>query len=609
MRRNLQEALRCIVFLASLLALSAAGGIAHQGIDADATRALLSAERIRAHVQFLAADELEGREAGTEGAEKAARYIASAFRAYGMKPVGDGGTFEQRFPFVARVVPKSTSRLQMRVKGKVRTYTFGRDFVPMVFSGQGEVEGEVVFVGYGISAPELGYDEYAGVEVTGRIVLVRDGGPEPEDPHGRFGDHRTPQRKILAARERGARGVLFIATEQRAENDRLAALRYDPMFGDAGIPVLVLGRAAAAEILQAAGEDLSRRERMSAPPSFPLGGVRLTVRTDMRREVRQTANVVGLLEGSDPSLKDEVIVIGAHYDHLGRGGENSLAPHRAGEVHNGADDNASGVAGLLELARALAETRATLRRSILMIAFSAEEIGLLGSNYYVKHPLVPLERTIAMLNFDMIGRLRSGGVIISGVGTSPFWKPALEQANESVRLNLRLRPDGIGPSDHTSFYLKDIPVLHFFTGSHEDYHKPSDDAEKIHVEGIVRIVTLAYELVRQLDRQPERPAFVRVKEERQQSLVSGFRVYIGTIPDYAESTEGVKIAGIRPGSPAERVGLRVGDVILRVGPREIRNIYDYTYALQELKAGQEVDFLILRQGQQLLLKVIPERRL
>jgi len=574
--------------------------------------AAITAEEIRAHVRFLASDELEGREAGTEGAERAARYIASAFRAYGLKPIGDGGTFEQRFSFVARVVPGPMNRLWLRTEAGERAFAFGRDFVPLALSSSGAVEGEGVFVGYGISAPELGRDDYAGGEVGGRIVFVLDGSPDGQDPHGRFREYRAPQRKIATAREKGARAVLFIAAEEKAEDDPLAALRYDPMFGEAGFPVLVLGRAAASEILKAAGKDLAELERAlttaAAPRPVALSGARLALYADVKKEMRQTANVVGLLEGSDPALKDEIILVGAHYDHLGRGGAHSLAPHQVGEVHNGADDNASGVAGMLELAQALAADRASLRRSILFIAFSAEEMGLLGSNHYVKHPLLPLERTIAMLNFDMIGRLRESGLIVYGVGTSPFWPMALERANESVRLNLRVREDGVGPSDHTSFYLRDIPVLHFFTGVHEDYHKPSDDAERINAEGAQQIISLAYAVVRELDRQPTRPAFVRAREERREAVASGFRVYIGTIPDYAESTEGVKVAGVRPGSPAEQAGVRPGDIILRVGRREIRNVYDYTYALQELKEGEEVEFVILRGGERLSLKVVPERR-
>ncbi len=606
----------CVLKALAILVLVISGGfLGPRILGEDPKRegsAAITAEEIRAHVRFLASDELEGREAGTEGAEQAARYIASAFRAYELRPLGDGGTFEQRFSFVARVVPGPMNRLRLRTEAGEREFAFRRDFVPLALSSRGAVEGEVLFAGYGIFAPELGYDDYGSTQVSGKIVLVLDGSPDGQDPHGRFQDHRAPQRKIATAREKGARGILFIAAEEKAEDDRLAALRYDPMFGEAGIPVLLLGRAAASEVLRAAGKDLAELERSLAstvrPRSFVLSGVRLAVHADVEREMRQTANVVGLLEGSDPMLKDEIIVIGAHYDHLGRGGVSSLAPHRTGEVHNGADDNASGIAGLLELAQALAATRASLRRSVLFIAFSAEEMGLLGSNHYVKHPLLPLERTIAMFNFDMIGRLRESGVLVYGVGTSPFWQVALERANASVRLNLRVRDDGVGPSDHTSFYLKDIPVLHFFTGVHEDYHKPSDDAEKINAEGAQRIVSLAYELVRELDRQPTRPAFVHAREERREAIASGFRVYIGTIPDYAESVEGVKIAGVRPGSPAERAGMRTGDVILRIGRREIRNVYDYTYALQELKDGEEVEFVILRGGERLSLKVVPERR-
>ncbi|MCS7157244.1 MAG: M20/M25/M40 family metallo-hydrolase [Blastocatellia bacterium] len=607
---------RFIFSLFAVLALVIGGGLWAPwilgGDPKGGGSAAITAEEIRAHVRFLASDELEGREAGTEGAERAARYIASAFRAYGLKPVGENGTFEQRFSFVARVVPGPMSRLRMKVGAAERDFTLGKDFVPLALSSPGAAEGEVIFAGYGISAPELNYDDYAGIESSGKIILVLSGSPDGQDPHGRFQAHRAPQRKIATAREKGARGVLFLAVEEKAEDDRLATLRYDPMFGEAGIPVLLLGRAAASEILRAAGKDLVELERAltatAAARSIPLPGIRLAISADVKKEMRQTANVVGMVEGSDPALKDEIIIIGAHYDHLGRGGERSLAPHQTGEVHNGADDNASGVAGLLELAQALASVRASLRRSILFIAFSAEEMGLLGSNHYVKHPLFPLERTIAMFNFDMIGRLRESGVTIYGVGTSPFWQTALERANERVRLAVRVRDDGVGPSDHTSFYLKDIPVLHFFTGVHEDYHKPSDDAEKINAEGVQRIVSLAYEVVRELDRQPTRPAFVRTREERREAIASGFRVYIGTIPDYAESAEGVKVAGVRPGSPAEKAGMRTGDVILRVGQREIRNVYDYTYALQELKEGVEVEFVILRDGERLSLKIIPERR-
>ncbi len=614
--RCMREKLRLSVILVTTLLISAGAAILASGIIAEDSRsrhdAAITAEEIRAHIRFLASDELEGREAGTEGVERAARYIASAFRAFGLKPVGDKGTFEQRFSFVARVVPGPNNRLRMETRERRRDFVFGREFVPLALSSGGALEGEVVFAGYGISAPELGWDDYAGIEVAGKIVLLLQGSPDGEDPHGRFHAYRAPQRKIATAREKGARGVLFIARQENAEEDRLAALRYDHMFGEAGIPVLLLGRAAASELMRAAGKDLAEQERALAsgatPRAFELVGVRLTGDVDVRKETRQTANVVGALEGNDPLLKDEVIVIGAHYDHLGRGGEHSLAPDRIGEVHNGADDNASGVAGLLELAQALAADRSALRRSVLFIAFSAEELGLLGSTHYVKHPIYPLERTIAMLNFDMIGRLRESGLIIYGVGTSPFWATAIERANDAVRLNIRFREDGVGPSDHTSFYLKDIPVLHFFTGVHEDYHKPSDDADKIHAEGAARIVTLAHAIVRELDRRPERPAFARVREEQKEVAASGFRVYIGTIPDYAESTEGVKIAGVRPGSPAERAGLRVGDVIRQVGRREIRNVYDYTYALQELKEGEEIEFVILRRGELLRVKVVPERR-
>jgi Zn-dependent M28 family amino/carboxypeptidase len=317
--------------------------------------------------------------------------------------------------------------------------------------------------------------------------------------------------------------------------------------------------------------------------------------------------VVGLLKGSDPTLKDEIVVIGAHYDHLGLGGPQSLAPKALGEVHNGADDNASGTAGMLELAQAFADRATDLKRSLLFMAFSGEEEGLLGSNYYVKHPLFPIERTVAMINMDMIGRLQDNKLIVQGVGTSPQWPPLLEEVNKQKKFDLKTTADGTGPSDHSSFYLKDIPVLFLFTGVHSDYHKPSDDYDKINTEGQARVVRFAYDVVSKIQSLPTRPEFTKTSGSEQMGR-RGFRVSLGVMPDYAEEVEGMKISGLRQGSPAERAGLKAGDIIVRLGSIQIKNIYDYTFALSPLKEGEEVEIEVLRNEQRLVMKITPEKR-
>ncbi|MEO0249994.1 MAG: M20/M25/M40 family metallo-hydrolase, partial [candidate division WOR-3 bacterium] len=342
------------------------------------------------------------------------------------------------------------------------------------------------------------------------------------------------------------------------------------------------------------GKDLGEiQERLGSSKtrsSFPLLSSRVSCRTDVIKEMKTTANVVALLEGSDPKLKSEIIVIGAHYDHLGLGRENSVSPSEIGKVHNGADDNASGVAGLLELAQALSPVKDQLRRSLLFISFSAEEEGLLGSSYYIKNPIFPLDKTIAMINLDMVGRLTGNSLIVYGTGTSPVWQPMLERLNANANFALKLMEDGVGPSDQTSFYVKDIPVLHFFTGAHEDHHKPSDDYEKINAEGERRILEFIRQLLKELDEEQDRPLFTKTKGGQEPGTQIGWRVYVGTIPDFAAQAEGLKLAGVREGSPAQRAGLQAGDVIVRVGNRDVRNIYDYTSALQNLTPGEEAEF-------------------
>jgi aminopeptidase YwaD len=315
---------------------------------------------------------------------------------------------------------------------------------------------------------------------------------------------------------------------------------------------------------------------------------------------------------------------------------------REGEIHHGADDNASGVAGMLELARLFTSQESRPRRTIVFMAFSGEEEGLLGSNYYVNHPIVPVANTVAMINMDMIGRMKDGKLIVGGVGTASGWRSMIESqnlaqsmtvtANDGTTSQLRgfpmvvaangraivtsdtakqfqltLNEDGFGPSDHSSFYAKQIPVLFFWTGTHEDYHKPSDTADKINYTDEARIIGLVARVVRDLDSNDKRPVYAVAKSEST-GRATGFRVYLGTIPNYADSNDGLLLDGVREDSPAAKAGIKAGDKIVKLAGREIRNVYDYTYALGEMKAGQEYEVELLRAGERIKLVITPAAR-
>ncbi len=585
----------------------------------------ISAERIARHVQFLASDKLQGRRAGTPAADEAGRYIAKEFRSYGLKPAS-GGDFLQPFTFVAGVKLGPNNSFELKGSNGARQYKVEQDFMPLAFASPEMATGEVVFADYGISAPALQYDNYAGIDAKGKIVMIVRGSPDGDNPHGRFAEYTQPgleiQNKTLKAREKGARGVIFVSEEKIFQHDRLSRLRHDLNFLDAGIPVVVVSREVANAILNKRKSTSSEtstdavEQAKAGNSTFAIEGASISFKADVMKINGNASNVVGILQGGDPQLASEYVVIGAHYDHLGLGGPESLAAVPEGQIHHGADDNASGTTGLLELARVLASSREKPKRSIVFIAFSGEELGLLGSGAYTKTPLAPLASTVAMLNMDMIGRLRNNGLFVGGVGTSPVWKPLLEKLNSATgspetgpgsRFQMSYGEDGFGPSDHQAFYVKDIPVLFFFTGSHDDYHKPSDTADKINVEGLKQIATFVGQVAVDVANEPARIAFNRVKVQSKPTG-GGFRVYLGTVPNYSDQSDGMKLDGVRPGSPGERAGLKAGDIVIKLGKTQIKNVYDYTYALGELRPNEEVEIVIRRDGREMNLKVTPEKR-
>ncbi|MBC7911338.1 MAG: M20/M25/M40 family metallo-hydrolase [Pyrinomonadaceae bacterium] len=550
----------------------------------------------------------------------------------------------QSFPYVSGVELGGTNAMTLSRRapavegeplgGGITTLDLrlNEDWMPLGFSTDARLYTlPVTFVGYGLTASDLKHDDYAGADVKGRVALALAGTPDGDNPHGQFGRYTDVRWKAVAARDHGAKALVVVASDANFRNDKLARLSYDNSASDAGLPVIVISRQVAAQALGLGGitqlAELEKRvasaaaiKKDAAPQTVDpvtdavnkasfLENSRLTIATSIKRRDAPASNVIGILEGSDPKLKKEAIVIGAHYDHLGRGGSGSLAP-REGEIHHGADDNASGVAGVLELARIFAAERGKIKRTIVFIAFGGEEEGLLGSNYYVNHPVVPLADTVAMINMDMIGRLKDEKLNIGGVGTSSQWREWVAKAHEanlSKRFSLTLNEDGFGPSDHSSFYGKKVPVLFFWTGTHADYHKPSDTAEKINYEGEARILSLVMELVQAIDGSAQRPTYTAAKSEST-GRTMGFSVSLGTIPNYAESNDGLKLDGVRDNSPAAKAGLKGGDVIVKLAGRDIRNVYDYTYALGQMKAGEEYEVEAMRGSERVKMKIIPDAR-
>jgi hypothetical protein len=568
--------------LVAALALTAFAIVAQQS-DLEPSPA-----RLQQHISYLASDALDGRRTGTPGANDAARYIAGEFSRAGLMP-GNGrperkpraivASYLQTFPYVGRVELGKSNVLSIR---NGENFRVGEDWMPLgISANQTLALTEIVNAGYGIAANELNHNDYKGTFSKNQLAVIRSGTPDGDNPHGSFAAAGQLRFKVAAAQRAGVGALLITSDEDDLKNEPLARLSYDNA-GLAGIPVAVISKQAAEKLANAK---------------------EVTLTTDVARAEVPSYNVIGVLEGSDPVLKKEDIIIGAHYDHLGRGGEGSLAP-KAGEIHHGADDNASGTAGLIELARIFGAQKPKLKRTLIFIAFGGEEEGLLGSNYYVNHPFTPLANTVGMINMDMIGRMKDRKLIIGGVGTAKEWRDLIAPEKS---FQLTLNEDGFGPSDHSSFYGKQVPVLFFWTGTHNDYHKPSDTWDKINYNDEAKILSFVARIVKDIDGADKRLTYTTAKSD-QAPRTGGFRVYLGTIPNYADTTDGMLLDGVRDDSPAAKAGLKAGDRIVKIGNRDVKNVYDYTYALGEMKAGQEYVFEVVRGSEKLTLKVIPEAR-
>lgn len=572
----------------------------------------IRAADIQHHVKYLASEKLEGRRTGTPGGDGAAAYLENEFKSYGLKPLGDPKSYVQEFEFVSGVKLAEANTFECVVPAGPFSAKIEKDFRPLGFSSSETYSGPVVFVGYAISDTVKNYDEYAGVDVSGKAVILLRNAP-PSDSAREFGAYASLRYKVAKAREKGAKAIIVVTGPEDSEKDDLMRLSYDNAMGNAGIPTINITRAVAQKLLTVVGKDLVAIQKSlngtKVPDSFELTGVNISMSVSLKEIRAKIKNVVGLLEGTDPLLKDQFIVIGGHYDHLGFGGEGSgsLKPETPA-IHYGADDNASGTAGVLELAQAFASRKTALKRSILFIAFTGEELGLLGSGYYVNHPLVPLEATVAMLNMDMIGRLNNKTLIVYGIGTSAGFEAMVNKYNNDSTFVLKLVKDGFGPSDQASFYGKKVPVLHFFTDLHSDYHRPTDTYDRLNYDGEENVLRYIESIANEIASTDDRPQYVAVEMPRQPGTGRSARVTMGTIPDFGEQVQGMKISGVREGGPAAKAGMQGGDVIVKFGNMEIKNLYDFTYALGECKPGDEVDVVIKRGAETKTVKVKLERR-
>jgi Tol biopolymer transport system component len=538
----------------------------------------LAADRYIADVAWLADDARGGRGLGSPGLAAAADWLATQFAAIGLEPAGDNGTYKHRFEAVIDVSTGPDTRLQADGKDLPEN-----GFVVPGFSANGSASGEVVFAGWGIVSEEHGINDYEGLDVDGKIVLVRrftpkDGVYEDEDLQRKLGGIRF---KAFAARERGAAGLLVadLPPEEGIDEAPFPVTRVDRQ-GDAGIPVAVIKRQWASQLVE--------------------GAHNVTITTQLIEHKQSIENVVGRITAKQ--RLGGAVMLGAHYDHLGFGGESSLAPE-SDAPHNGADDNASGTAALLEAARTITARQDELQRDVVFVAFTAEESGLLGSTELSRNPLPGMAPAgmVAMINMDMVGRMRNNRVSILGGDSAEEWSDIVQPQCAALKVECQLGGDGYGPSDQTPFYAAGVPVLHFFTGAHNDYHKPSDDAEFINAAGGARIALLAGNLAIQVSG-IEGLTYKESEAPPVQGDVRGYGASLGTIPDYTGAPDdktGMLLAGVRAGGPADKAGLLRGDRVIQLMGREIRDIYDLMYVLRDAKPGEQASIVVERGDQRI----------
>ncbi|MGK9369454.1 M20/M25/M40 family metallo-hydrolase [Melioribacter sp. Ez-97] len=561
----------------------------------------ISVKDLKAHLYYLASDDMKGRFSGSPEERIAADYIRNQFESYGLEPLFDGNYF-QDFPFVERLELTSNNSAELNINEHKVSLKINEDFTTVSFSGRSKLKAPLVFAGYGISSANLEYDDYKSIDVKDKIVIILRDHPEHDSAHSEFDRYASLRSKASIARDKGAAGIIFVNGYFPSDDDNLVELRYDgaPAIND--FPVIQVKRNIIENLFRANNLDLKAIQKKidSTKQGNPveLKNCTAEIQTEVKEIISSARNVGGLLKSKSGS--DEYIVVGAHFDHLGIDQLKSSSMYRGSDrqIHNGADDNASGTSAMLELAEALAANQPELKRNIIFLAFSGEELGILGSTYFTNNSPVPLDKIIAMVNMDMVGRLNEeNSLTVIGAGTSSAWKPLLNEKNK-YDLKLTFDDAGTGGSDHQAFSNKNIPVLFFFTGTHSDYHKPSDDADKINYEGEKKIVSYIFDVINGIDKLEEKPDYVKVEAPTNRRIGKS-RVYVGTVPEFGYNGEGYKLSGVTDGSPAAKAGLMSGDIIIRFGAQKISNIYDFMRAMAEYKPGDQVEVAVLRDGKEM----------
>jgi peptidase M28-like protein/PDZ domain-containing protein/PA domain-containing protein len=579
-----------------------------------ATVGSVDSQRYLEDIKALTSPAMEGRGDGTNGLTLAAHFIEEQFKNLGLKPAGTSSYF-QPFTVVTGAQLKSGNRFTLQSEESKSELQSNQDFVPFSFSSSGSATGALVFAGYGASANEFQYDDYRALDVKDKIVVVlryEPAGFSAKTGHHGLTEHSQLVTKAINARNHGAKAIVLI-NGKLGEGEEDLLTRFGSVSGpqDVGILFVHVKNAVAESWFRAAGKSLADVQNQintsSKPASFSFPE---NLRASLNVSIESTRATVNNVLAYLPGRTDEYVIIGAHYDHLGRGNFDSLAPSQIGQIHPGADDNASGTAGVLELARSLARQKVRFQRGILFASFAGEELGLLGSAEWVKAPTLPLDKAVAMVNMDMIGRVRENKVYVGGVGTGSTFRTLLEEAQTKSGLKLEYSAGGYAASDHTSFVSKHIPVLFFFSGLHSDYHKPSDTWEKINAGAAAQLLDLISDVGTQLANASTPPTFVAVVEDKPVGGAGGggYGPYFGSVPDFGQVESGVRFSDVRPGSPAAKAGLKAGDILVEFNDTPIKNLYDFTDALRRSKVGDMVRVKVLRDGKETTALVKLEQR-
>lgn len=564
----------------------------------------ITSEELKEIVGFLASDSLKGRYPGTDEDSIMADYLVDKFEEMGIELLTDEG--KQYFEIIKDIKAGKNNSLNFNnFEGKMNN-----DFAPFSFSGNGTAKAEAIFMGYGfkIDKDDLKWDDYSLIDITGKWLIILRGDPEIDSLRSPFIPYSEDRDKAMLAADEGAAGVLFVSGKKFDEKDKLAGL--ETQNAPVDIPVLHITRKAANNILGKKKkniEELEKKLNEQRSPEVFNSGVIISASSGIIPNKSTTQNIVGMLRGSDPALLDEYIIIGGHHDHLGMGGPNrgSRKPDTVA-VHNGADDNASGVAAVLEIAEKLSYNRDSIRRSIIFATFGAEEMGLLGSKYFVNNPVVPIEKITTMINIDMVGRLKNDSSLqIGGTATSVSGTKLLDNIPGSTDFNLAKSPEGYGPSDHSSFYGKEIPVFFFSTGPHLDYHTPEDDIEHVNFEGLRSVSEYIYNLTHILANSDSSLVFQEAgPKSGQQRMRRRKGVTLGIMPDFAGQVKnGLRADFVLTGRPADKGGMEDGDIITKINGKAVKNIYDYMYRLEKLEHGQTITVEVKRDNEKKVLLI------